>query len=94
MFVHELVEARAASSPHSVAIQGAQRQITYCELDQQASRLSECLHRRGVQVGGRVGLFIPRSADLAIAALGVLKAGAAYVPVDPSDPPRRVQMAL
>jgi amino acid adenylation domain-containing protein len=94
MFVHELVEARAASSPHSVAIQDAQRQITYRELDQQATRLSECLHRRGVQVGGRVGLFIPRSADLAIAALGVLKAGAAYVPIDPSDPPRRVQMAL
>jgi amino acid adenylation domain-containing protein len=94
MFVHELVEAKAASTPHAIAIQDQQRQITYRELDQQATRLSECLHRRAVQLGGRVGLFIPRSADLAIAALGVLKAGAAYVPVDPSDPPRRVQMAL
>lgn len=94
MFVHELLEAKAASTPHAVAIQDEQRQVTYRELDQQATRLSECLHRRGVQLGGRVGLFIPRSADLAIAALGVLKAGAAFVPVDPSDPPHRVQMAL
>ncbi len=94
MFVHELVEAKAASTPDAVAIQDGQRQITYRELEQHATRLSECLRGKGVQEGGRVGLFIPRSADLAIAALGVLKVGAAYVPVDPSDPPRRVQMAL
>ena len=94
MFVHELVEAKAASTPHAIAIQDEQRQVTYRELDRRATRLAECLHLRGVQLGGRVGLFIPRSADLAIAALGVLKAGAAFVPVDPSDPPHRVQMAL
>jgi len=94
MLVHQLVEANAKSTPDTIAIQDGQRQITYRELDQNAARLAESLIRRALCVGAKVGLFVPRSADFAIAALGVLKAGAAYVPVDPSDAPARVQAAL
>jgi amino acid adenylation domain-containing protein len=94
MFVHELVKAKAHATPGAIAIQEGQRQVTYRELEERAALLARCLNRFDVPVGAPVGLFIPRSADLAIGALGILQAGAAYVPLDPSDPRQRVEMAL
>src|SRR3974390_737454 len=94
MFVHELVKAKAHATPGAIAIQERQRQVTYRELQQEAVLLAECLNSFNLPVGAPVGLFVPRSADLAMGALGILQAGAAYVPLDPSDPRQRVEMAL
>jgi amino acid adenylation domain-containing protein len=94
MFVHQLVKAKAHATPDAIAIQDGHRQVTYRELERQAVRLAKRLHRLDVPVGTPVGLFVPRSADLAIGALGILQAGAAYVPLDPGDPRHRLEMAL
>src|SRR6185369_5982377 len=64
--------------------------LTYGELDARANRLARYLQARGVRPGDRVALLLERSAELVAAILGVLKAGAAYVPIDPAYPAERV----
>ena len=94
MLVHQLVDAKAHETPHAIAIQDGNRQVTYGELHEQAEVAARELQLLGVRPGAPVGLFVQRSADLAIGALAILKAGACYVPIDPHDPAFRVQMAL
>ena len=93
MFVHELVDAKALATPQAVAIQDGERQVTYRELQERSGLLAERLHCAHVQTGDSIGLFVKRSADLAIAALGILKAGGTYVPIDSNDPAIRVATA-
>jgi amino acid adenylation domain-containing protein len=64
--------------------------LTYGELEQRAARLARCLRAAGIGPGSRVGIGLPRSPDYLVAVLGVLKAGAAYVPLDPAYPPARL----
>jgi len=92
MLVHELVELKATATPQAIAIQDKQRQLTYGELLRRADLLAGRLHRSHGDTP--IALFLQRSCDLAIGALGVLKAGAAYLPLDPTDPANRVSMAL
>jgi amino acid adenylation domain-containing protein len=94
MFAHEVVEAQAYATPDAIAIHDRKKELTYRELHRQATGLAECLHRLHLPKGVPVGLFVPRSADLAIGALGILQAGAAYLPLDPNDPRHRLEMAL
>ncbi len=65
--------------------------LTYAELDARANRMAQALRSRGVGRGQRVGLCIERGADMLAAVLGVLKTGAAYVPLDPSFPAERLR---
>ncbi|HEX8433205.1 MAG TPA: amino acid adenylation domain-containing protein, partial [Longimicrobium sp.] len=88
--VHELFEARAASTPNAVAIVFGDQWMTYDELNRRANRLAHHLRGRGVGTDGRVAIVLPRSPELVIAELAVLKAGAAYVPVDSSHPAERI----
>ncbi len=94
MCVHELIQAQAKVRPDAVAVFDGNKRLTYRELDQQANELARRLQASGVHVGDPVGLCMRRSADLVIGALGVLKAGAAYVPLDPSYPKKRLAMLL
>ncbi len=94
MLVHQLVEAKAKASPHAIAIHDKKRQVTYSELVRQASLLASRLQGSALKDNAPIALFLPRSADLAIGALGILTAGAAYLPVDPTDPANRISMAL
>jgi amino acid adenylation domain-containing protein/non-ribosomal peptide synthase protein (TIGR01720 family) len=81
---------RAAGAP-AVSVAGAAgAPLTYGELERQANRLAHCLQARGVRPGDRVALLLERSAEMVVAILGVLKAGAAYVPIDPAYPADRV----
>ncbi|MER5863493.1 amino acid adenylation domain-containing protein [Kitasatospora sp. NPDC002040] len=68
--------------------------LTYRELDARANRMAHCLRSRGIAAGSRVAVFMRRSTDQIVALLGVLKSGAAYVPIDPSYPPDRIAYAL
>jgi amino acid adenylation domain-containing protein len=88
--IPELVAAQVASTPDAVAVTGSGRSLTYRALDETANRLAHHLIRSGVGPESVVALKFPRSVDLVIAVLGVLKAGAAYLPVDVSYPADRI----
>ncbi|MFI8166256.1 MupA/Atu3671 family FMN-dependent luciferase-like monooxygenase [Streptomyces sp. NPDC085931] len=83
--VHELVARRAAARPDAIAVVDGDRRLTYRALDERAGRLAAALRERhdpGEEAA--VALWLPRSVDLVVAMLAVLKAGRAYVPLDPS----------
>jgi amino acid adenylation domain-containing protein len=92
--VHELVAARAAASPELPAVACGGRVLGYGELEAEAARLAARLRARGVGPEVPVALFLDRSAELAVALLAVLRAGGAFVPVDPEYPRERVEYLL
>ena len=90
--LHELFEAQVAAHAraHWRSVVGATA-LSYAELDARATRIAQALRSRGVGRGQRVGLCVERGADMLAAVLGILKAGAAYVPLDPSFPAERLR---
>src|SRR5581483_1746574 len=92
--VHQMIEAQVASTATAVAVVYGDRSLTYQELNTRANQLAWYLQARGVGPGERVGICIERSPEMLWAVLGVLKAGAAYVPLDPSHPAERLAFVL
>ncbi|MEO3850565.1 amino acid adenylation domain-containing protein [Streptomyces sp. B8F3] len=92
--VPELFAAHAVRSPGAPAVTDGPRTLTYGELDAASGRFAAHLTDAGVHRGDRVAVVMERSADLLVALLGVWKAGAAYVPVDPGYPAERVAFLL
>ncbi|MBB4637955.1 non-ribosomal peptide synthetase [Longimicrobium terrae] len=88
--VHVLFGRRAAESPRSAALSWADGAMTYGELDAAANRLAHHLRGRGVLPGARVGVFLERGPELVVTLLAILRAGAAYVPLDPAYPAERL----
>lgn len=88
--VHQLLEKTAARAGRRVASEFAGRSLTYGELNSKANQLAHYLIRSGVTPGSFVGIYLDRSLDMLVALLGILKAGAAYVPMDPSFPAERL----
>ncbi len=84
--LHELFEAQAARTPQATALIVGEERWTYDELNRRANRLAHRLRRLGAGPEQRVGVLMGRSGELIAALLGVLKAGAAYVPLDPAYP--------
>ena len=82
----EYFEQTCDRRQHETAVIYGSSQLTYLELDQRANRLAHLLISRGVGKGNTVGLLLDRSLDTYIALLGILKAGAVFVPLDPSYP--------
>ncbi len=92
--VHELFERRAGETPDAVAAVCGGEELTYAELDRRANRLARHLRRRGVGAEKLVGVLLERSAEMLVAVLGVLKAGGAYLPLDPSYPRERLSYIM
>ncbi|MFZ0320634.1 MAG: amino acid adenylation domain-containing protein [Candidatus Sulfotelmatobacter sp.] len=92
--IHRLFEAQARKSPHAIAIEAEDARITYGELNRRANQLAHYLVRLGVRTESLVGICLNRGMDLMIALLGTLKAGAAYVPLDPGYPRQRLASML
>ncbi|MFE2290347.1 amino acid adenylation domain-containing protein [Streptomyces sp. NPDC059452] len=92
--VHELYAARAAGQPGHPALQFGEQVLTYAELDERANRLAHELAARGTGPGDLVALLLPRSPEMVIALLAVLKAGAAYLPIDAGYPRDRIAYML
>ncbi|PIE25756.1 MAG: non-ribosomal peptide synthetase [Micrococcales bacterium] len=92
--LHEQVAARAAETPDAIAAVHGDDRLTYAEFDASANRLAQHLARAGVGRGDVAAVCLERSLDLPVALLAVLKAGAAYVPVDPAYPPQRLAFML
>jgi amino acid adenylation domain-containing protein/non-ribosomal peptide synthase protein (TIGR01720 family) len=92
--VPELVAAQAARTPDATAVVSGPTELSYRELEARAGRLAAVLRERGVGPDALVAVALPRSADLVVALLAVLKAGGAYLPVDPDYPAARVDLLL
>jgi amino acid adenylation domain-containing protein len=90
----EQFERQVARTPGTPAVSGADGVVTYAELNARANRLARLLIARGAGPEARVALAMGRGADLVVAMMAVLKAGAAYVPVDPENPPERIRFML
>ncbi|GAA2439999.1 amino acid adenylation domain-containing protein [Streptomyces glaucus] len=92
--VPELFAGQAARTPDAVAVVDGERTLTYAGLDADAARLAGRLARQGVGRGDRVAVLLERSADLLTALLAIWRTGAAYVPVDVTDPAERITFLL
>jgi amino acid adenylation domain-containing protein len=92
--VPQLVEKQAAATPDALALVEGDVSLSYQELNQRANQLAHYLRSLGVHADMLVGLCIERSVDMVVGLLGILKAGAAYVPLDPSYPSERLTFML
>lgn len=92
--VHHLFEQQAAQQGERIAAICGTQQISFAQLDQHANLLAASLLEQGVQAGDFVGLFMDHSLELLVGILGILKAGAAYIPLDPHYPEQRIRFVL
>ncbi|MFI6475799.1 amino acid adenylation domain-containing protein [Streptomyces sp. NPDC050516] len=90
----EIFQAHAARQPDHPAVVFRAEEVTYGELNARANRLARLLVARGAGPGRTVGLMIPRSVEMVVAVLAVLKSGAAYLPIDPDYPADRITYML
>ena len=92
--VYRIIERQAAQSPNRVAVICAGAEWTYRQLNEYSNQLARHLRRQGIREGSLVGVCLERSFQMLGAVLGVLKAGAAYLPLDPSHPASRLELVL
>jgi len=92
--LHELIAAQARRTPDLVAVLFERERLTYRELDRRADRLAQHLRILGVGPDTLVGLLVERSLEMVVGILGILKAGAAYVPIDAAYPAERIAYVL
>jgi amino acid adenylation domain-containing protein len=91
---HELFEAQAARTPEAISLVLEDTRLTYAELNTRANRLARHLRRLGVVPGNIVGIHLERSIEMIVGLLAVLKAGGAYLPLDPAYPQERIRFML
>ncbi|MDB6082796.1 MAG: thioester reductase, partial [Gammaproteobacteria bacterium] len=90
----KLFEVQALRAPDAVAVVCGDRQFTYAELGASADRMAEYLRQQGVVAGTRVGVCLSRSPEFPLCILAVIKAGAAFLVLDPAEPPERHQESI
>lgn len=92
--VHQLFEALATQTPNAIAVVFGNESLTYGELERRANQLANHLIRLGTKPDGLVAICLERSLEMVVGLLGILKAGAAYVPLDPAYPRDRIAFML
>ncbi len=92
--VAQLFEAQVDQTPEAPALVYENISLTYAELDQRANKVAQVLRDAGLQPDGIVGLYCYRTTDLVVGALGIMKAGGAYLPLDPDYPAERIRFML
>jgi len=92
--IHQLIEAQVEITPDAIAITFGTQSLTYRELNNRANQVAHYLQTLEVDSETLVGVCIGRSLEMVIGLLGILKAGAAYVPLDPAYPPERLATIL
>jgi len=90
----QLFEVQVARTPYAVALVFEDQRLTYAELNGRANQLARYLRKRGVGPEVLVGICLERSLEMVVAILGVLKVGAAYVPLDPASPQERLAFMI
>nr|UXB95125.1 non ribosomal peptide synthetase [Pseudomonas syringae] len=94
LLLHQLFEARAAAQPDSVAVTYEGQRLNYAELNQWANQIAHRLIAEGISADDRVAICVERSLEMIAGLVGILKAGAGYVPLDPSYPEERLAYML
>jgi amino acid adenylation domain-containing protein len=92
--VHALFEEQVELTPDAISLECRDQQLSYVQLNRRANQLAGYLRMKGIAPGRLVALCFERSVDMVVAVLGVLKAGAAYLPLDPNYPAERLQYML
>lgn len=92
--VNELIEAQAQRTPDAVALVHGQKQLTYRQLEQRSDAVARRLRVAGAGQGIIVAICVERSLDMVVGLLGILKSGAAYLPLDPRLPPDRLKFMV
>ncbi|MCV6638056.1 amino acid adenylation domain-containing protein [Candidatus Albibeggiatoa sp. nov. NOAA] len=92
--LHQLFERQVQATPDAIAAIYADQQLTYAQLNTKANQLAHYLNDLGVKTEDFVGIYTERSLEMMIGLLGILKAGAAYVPLDPNYPAERIAFML
>jgi non-ribosomal peptide synthetase component F len=90
MLIHKRFEAQVRRTPDATAVAGEQGSLSYAELNGRANQVARYLAGRGVGPGARIGVCCERTFELIVGVYGILKAGAAYVPMDPAYPGERL----
>ncbi|HEX8475590.1 MAG TPA: amino acid adenylation domain-containing protein [Pyrinomonadaceae bacterium] len=94
LLLHQLFEQQAALAPERPAVLHAGKQLTYAELNERAEMLARHLRRRGVQPDEAVGICSEDGIEMVVGIFGILKAGAAYLPLDPHNSPERLRFMI
>jgi amino acid adenylation domain-containing protein len=92
--IQDLFEAQVERAPEALAIVFKDKRLTYGQLNERANRLARHLQKLGVVRGTLVGICVERSLEMVVGLLGILKSGAAYVPIDPKFPKERLAFML
>lgn len=92
--VHQLIEEQVAKTPDKIAVVACDKTLTYKELNEEANRIAHSLIEKGIGRGDIVAVILPRDSHLISALFGVLKTGAAYMPLDPSYPKDRIDYLI
>ncbi len=92
--IHQLFEVQCNSNADKVAVICDEEELTYKELNEKANQLAHYLISQGVKDNALIGVCLERSLDMIVATLGILKAGACYIPLDPEYPQDRIQYML
>ncbi len=92
--IHQLFEEQVKKTPDNIAVIFEEKQLTYRELNEQSNQLAYFLRKKGVKTETLVAICVDRSLVMIVGILGILKAGSAYVPIDPNYPKTRIQYLL
>ena len=92
--VHQLFEKQAAATPAAIALECEGESLTYAELDARVNKLARYLATSGILPGEIIGIYMERSVDLVVSLLATWKAGATYIPLDPTFPMERLKMVF
>ncbi len=92
--VHQLIEDRANRMPNQPAVEFLDSRLTYRELNQRAELMAAKLQNLDIKKGDIVAIMVPPSLEMIVGVVGILKAGAAYLPIDPNYPPERISYML
>src|SRR6185437_15388602 len=90
----DLFERQVERDAAAIAVVSGKKRVTYGELNERANRVARHLRKLGVGPEARVGLLVERGLEMVVGLLGIIKAGAAYVPLDPSYPRARLEYML
>jgi amino acid adenylation domain-containing protein len=92
--LHQIISETAARYSNNIALKFNNEELTYTQLNQKANQLAAVLIENGVKVGDKVAISLDRSAELVVALLAIIKAGATYIPLDPIFPINRINYML